>query len=196
MLTWISSPAPKGDRFVLLDRDGVLNLDNDNFIKNRQEYHFFPDALESLSWMNRHHINVILISNQSALGRGITTWDDFWTIHEHMVQGIREAGGDVLAAFYCPHCPDDGCNCRKPSPGMILAARRLYGFLPAATYMIGDKITDLLAAENAGCPGILLDRFPLERKPGVSEGSPFKSHRRFLSLPEAVQSMFGHLPGP
>ncbi len=196
MLTWINTPTPKSDRFLLLDRDGVLNSDREDSVKNWQEYQFFPEALESMNWLNRRGVNVILVSNQSGLARGVMGWEDFWTIHERMVRAIRDAGGELLAAFYCPHHPDEGCVCRKPAPGMIRAAHQLYGFPLETTYMIGDRVTDLLAAENAGCRGILLDRSSRDEEPAVLQASKPEAIQRFHTLSEAVQAIFREQPGP
>lgn len=191
MLTWINSPPCGSDRYLLVDRDGVINVDDDAHIKTVDDYGFYAEALEALAWLKARRVGVIVISNQSGLNRGIIAWDDFWAIHEWMVRGIREAGGDLLAAYYCPHRPDEACSCRKPAPGMILAACNTYPIIPQTTYMIGDRTSDLLAAENAGCRGVLLDR-----SAGGTELAPFEvegaggSFDRFPGLLEAVHSIF------
>ncbi len=87
-------------------------------------------------------------------------WEAFFDIHEHMIREIRAFGGFIHAAFYCPHGPDEGCSCRKPAPGMILAAASFYGLPLAQTPFVGDKLTDVAAAENAGCLPVLLRRTP------------------------------------
>lgn len=168
MLVWTHSLSPEDAPFLLLDRDGIINVDRPDYIKHRSEFTIYPDALEALRWLRARRINVILISNQSVLNRGLTTWGDFWDIHRHMVQCVEEAGGGLLAAFYCPHRPDEGCGCRKPRPGMILAARRLFGIRLESTVFIGDKETDVLTAQAAGCEGVLLTRLPLEPERGVT----------------------------
>lgn len=170
MLSWIRSPETPHRKFAFLDRDGVINVDRPDYIKGWGEYHFYPDALEALRWLREHSINAILISNQSALNRGIVRREDFWDIHGRMIHGIREAGGDLLAAFYCPHRPDEKCACRKPAPGMILTACAVYRVSMENACMIGDRETDLSAAARAGCRGILLDR--LSGEPTSGESSP------------------------
>ncbi|MGV8074299.1 MAG: D-glycero-alpha-D-manno-heptose-1,7-bisphosphate 7-phosphatase [Syntrophobacteraceae bacterium] len=188
MLSWISSPEPPTRSFIFLDRDGIINVDRPDYIKHWREFQFYPDALESLRWLSDHGINVILISNQSALNRGITEWEDFWNLHNCMVQAIRNAGGDILAAFYCPHRPDENCSCRKPAPGMILAASRLYRIDLERTYLVGDRITDVEAAKRAGCKAVLLNRSPEHRTAEherFSKGTPV----RCCSLMETVTSL-------
>ena len=159
MLVWINTPQFDSRAFLLLDRDGIINEDRPDYIKHPGEFHFYPDARQALRWLREHHVLVILISNQSGLNRGIIAWDDFWHIHEGMIKGIQNAGGDILGAFYCPHRPEEGCSCRKPAPGMIEAAATIFPIPLSATHLIGDRNSDLLAASRAGCRGVLLDRF-------------------------------------
>jgi D-glycero-D-manno-heptose 1,7-bisphosphate phosphatase len=191
MISWINSPSPSGQEFLLLDRDGIINVDSPAYVKNWREFHFYPDALEALMWLKERRIQVILISNQSALNRGIMRWEDFLEIHTQMVRSIQEKGGDILAAFYCPHLPDENCACRKPSPGMILAAQRQFHIPPERTHLIGDKMTDMRAAAQSGCCGILLDRFGAETKNDRSESSEIVCKRRSSNLIDVVQELFG-----
>lgn len=185
MLSWISSLEPRSRKFVFLDRDGVINVDRPDYIKQWREFNFYPDALEALRLLREHNINAILISNQSALNRGFTDWGDFWDIHNRMIRSIRDAGGDILAAFYCQHRPDENCPCRKPAPGMLLAASRLYCIPLESTFMIGDRPTDIEAARRAGCRAALLDRVPQAgRSP---DGRPLdESPARHYTLLEAI----------
>jgi D-glycero-D-manno-heptose 1,7-bisphosphate phosphatase len=197
MLSWIRSPETSHRKFAFLDRDGVINVDRTDYIKGWGEYHFYLDALEALRWLREHSINAILISNQSALNRGIVRREDFWNIHDRMLHGIREAGGDLLAAYYCPHRPDEKCACRKPAPGMILAACAVYRVSMENACMIGDRETDLSAAARAGCRGILLNRLsgeptsgetlpPAAPSPGTGAGDSV-----YPDLLQAVLSVYG-----
>lgn len=158
MLVWVSSPPPRNRRFVLLDRDGVINVDRHDYIKRWDEVVLYTEALQALKRLNDKGFSTVLISNQSALGRGFMRWEDFTDIHFRMVRKVREAGGEIHAAFFCPHQPDDKCTCRKPAPGMILAAARLFQFDLSDTVFIGNRMTDVQTAENAGCRGILITR--------------------------------------
>lgn len=158
MLVWVGSPPHVGKQLLFLDRDGVLNVDSPGYVKNWSELEFYPDALKAIRRFRRRNISVVLISNQSGLHRGIIAWADFWFMHHKMVEALRDAGGDLLAAFYCPHRPDELCACRKPAPGLLLAASSLFGVPLETTFFIGDRITDLQAALSAGSRPILLDR--------------------------------------
>ena len=158
MLSWINSYNPFPGPFLFLDRDGVINRDSPDYIKGWNEFHFYPDALEALAWLQERHVNVIVISNQSALNRGMISHEDFWDMHTRMIRGIEAAGGTLLAACYCPHRPDENCRCRKPAPGMIEEIRRLFHIPSEGCIFIGDRSSDILAAERGGCIGVLLDR--------------------------------------
>lgn len=189
MLIWINSPEPVSDRFVFLDRDGIINEDSPSYIKDRREFKFYDESLEALRRLHENRVNVIVISNQSGLNRGIITRNDFWEMHDYMVRGIREAGGEILAALYCPHRPDENCACRKPSPAMILAASRLFGIpLSESTYMVGDNLKDIQAAQGAGCSGILVER---RSSDGLALDSPknIKAFERYPTFTQAVLSL-------
>lgn len=158
MLAWLSSARPKNSRFLLLDRDGVLNVNRPDYVKNFGQLRFYRDALEALAFLNRNDVGVILISNQSGINRGLIRWDDFWETHEGVIRHVEGCGGSIVAAFYCPHRPEENCECRKPAPAMLLAACRFAGIDPDQTSYVGDYESDMKAAENAGCRGIRICR--------------------------------------
>lgn len=190
MLIWTRAPQTDRRNFLFLDRDGVINRDSPEYIKHWQEFHFYPDSLPVLRWLHRHAIEVILISNQSALNRGLMSREAFWEVHERMLHAIRQAGGDLLAAFYCPHRPDENCSCRKPAPGMILTAARQFGIALPDTAFIGDRPTDLLAATRAGCQGVWIERSSngKARTADFGEAAPPVSSHACLSA--AVSAIF------
>jgi D-glycero-D-manno-heptose 1,7-bisphosphate phosphatase len=191
MLSWIGDTQSALQRSVLLDRDGVLNHDHPDYITSWEEYQFYPDALDALRWLKHHGIGTILISNQSALHRGLVDWDGFWQLHQRVINHVRAAGGDIRAAFYCPHRPEENCWCRKPSPRMILAAARIFGLHLPSTPMIGDRLTDLISAARAGCRAVWLQR---ENAPGPQQQAG--SHHQIVpdlvctTLHQAVQALF------
>jgi D-glycero-D-manno-heptose 1,7-bisphosphate phosphatase len=158
MVIWLSCPQPQNSRFLLLDRDGILNVNRPDYVKSLDELCLYPDALEALRFLKREDVGVILISNQSGINRGLIGWDDFWAIHEDVIRKVERHGGSIPAAFYCPHRPDENCKCRKPAPAMIVAACRFAGIEPGRTFFIGDRESDMTAAKNAGCRGIALCR--------------------------------------
>ena len=104
---------------VFLDRDGVVNQDSPDYIKSPEEFHFIPQSPEAVALLNRHGFQVILITNQSLIGRGMAPVSTLEAIFDKMKAGVAAAGGEILDIFYCPHTPDGGCDCRKPKPGLI-----------------------------------------------------------------------------
>ncbi|OQX62155.1 MAG: D-glycero-beta-D-manno-heptose-1,7-bisphosphate 7-phosphatase [Desulfococcus sp. 4484_241] len=141
---------------VFLDRDGVINEDSPEYIKSWAEVRFIPGSLEALRRLTDAGFAIIIVTNQSAIGRKLITLDDFEYISTRMMQEIEKAGGRILDLFFCPHVPDDGCCCRKPKPGMIHKAREKYTIEMASSSMIGDSARDIECAIAAGCPCTVL----------------------------------------
>ncbi len=188
MLVWTGSIDRKVKSYLFLDRDGVINHDRVDYVKSRAEMVFYPDALEALRWLHERAVATVLVSNQSGLGRGIIRWTEFWDMHERMVAAIRSAGGDLLAAFYCPHRPEEGCSCRKPAPGMILAAAKLFSIPLGGSFLVGDRMSDIQAMVGAGGQGVLLAREEGESsaRGGASGVAAAPTH---TNLMDAVRSL-------
>jgi D-glycero-D-manno-heptose 1,7-bisphosphate phosphatase len=141
---------------VFLDRDGVINQDSPDYIKTANEFRFIPNSAEAIALLCKSGFEVILITNQSMIHRGISTLDHLEAIFEKMSAGIQAKGGQIKDIFYCPHGPDEGCACRKPKPGLILQALDRYGIDPAIAFMVGDSAKDIGCARNAGLGYALL----------------------------------------
>lgn len=137
-------------KIVFCDRDGVINRDSDQYVKTWEEFEFLPKSLEALALLKTSGFSLVIITNQSIVGRGMIASETLSRTHENMTRAIREAGGEVLDIFFCPHKPSDGCECRKPKPGMILSAAGKYGIDPKDAFMIGDSAKDMDAAGRAG----------------------------------------------
>ncbi len=136
---------------IFLDRDGVINEDCSAYIKSPDEFHFIPNSPEAIGLLTRHGFEVILITNQSAVGRKMITRQTLEAIFDKMRSGIGQAGGVIKDIFYCPHTPDEGCSCRKPRPGMILEAMARYKIDPDFAVMVGDSAKDIDCGRAAGC---------------------------------------------
>lgn len=147
---------PKLDKVVFLDRDGVINRDFVDYVKSWSEYEFLPGSIEAIRNLNANGFSVIIITNQSAIHRRIFSIETLEDIHRRMKTEIRAGGGEITDIFFCPHTPDDHCNCRKPKPGMILAACNAYRIDLAASYMVGDTDRDIECAISAGCGHTIL----------------------------------------
>lgn len=146
------------DKVVFLDRDGVINEDSPEYIKSWSEFRFLPGSLTALNLLHTSGFTCIVITNQSAVNRNMISEATLDEIHRNMKRRVSDRGGSILDIFYCPHRPDEGCNCRKPQPGLILSARGKYRIDPAASWMVGDSLKDIACARNAGCGHAVLVR--------------------------------------
>ena len=137
-------------KLVILDRDGVINHDSDDYIKSPDEWHPIPGALDAIARLNRDGWRVVVVTNQSGLRRKLFDIEALNRIHDKMLRQLAEVGGHVEAIFICPCTATDNCDCYKPNPGMLLAvAQRLHTSLDEVPF-IGDKLSDIEAARNAG----------------------------------------------
>jgi len=143
---------------VLLDRDGVINFDSPDYILAPEQWLPIPGSLEAIARLHQAGIAVAIVSNQSGLGRGMMDQDTFNAIHAKMMLAIEQAGGFITHVAYCPHAPDDACDCRKPAPGMVLDTLQALGWQdqPEAALFVGDSIRDVQAATAAGVSTILV----------------------------------------
>lgn len=143
-------------RLVILDRDGVINEDTGDFIKVPEQWVPVPGSLEAIARLRRAEYRVVIITNQSAVGRGLFTIDMMNKVHMRMFELIRQKGGEVDALLFCPHAPESGCGCRKPEPGLFHElARRLKVNLTGIP-AVGDSLRDLRAAIAAGAQPVLV----------------------------------------
>ena len=145
-------------QFAFLDRDGVINADSETYIKSVAEFHLLPGSVAAIARLTAAGWQVIVVTNQSALQRGLLSAQGLERIHGHMCRAITQAGGQVLDIFHCPHGPGDDCDCRKPKPGMILRAQRRHGIDLSQAVMIGDSARDIACGFNAGCGCAILVR--------------------------------------
>ena len=147
-----------GTRLVLIDRDGVINRDSTSYIKSVEEWVPLPGSLEAIADLTRAGFEVAVVTNQSGIGRGLFSERTLQDIHDAMRQAVAAAGGRLSAVFYCPHHPDDGCDCRKPKPKLLLEAAARFGVPIESVPFIGDKASDVEAALAAGARPILVGR--------------------------------------
>ena len=141
---------------VFIDRDGVICENRADYVKNWDEFAFLPNALEALAALKQAGYRVIIVTNQSAVGRGLMSLETLQDIHTRMANAIREAGGEVEQILYCPHRPEDCCDCRKPQPGMLKQAAECLQIDLADAYMIGDAYSDIQAGQTVGCTSFLV----------------------------------------
>lgn len=141
---------------IILDRDGVINEDSPNYIKSAEEWIPIPGSLEAIAKLTQAGITIAVATNQSGIARGFYSIETLEAIHHKMKTEVSKAGGDIAAIFFCPHGPDDQCNCRKPKPGLLNAIHQHFNQPLSNTWAIGDSLRDLQAATRAGCCPILV----------------------------------------
>jgi D-glycero-D-manno-heptose 1,7-bisphosphate phosphatase len=143
-------------KLVILDRDGVINQDSANFIKNPNEWIALPGSLEAIALLNQSGYRVAVATNQSGIGRGLYDMAMLNSIHDKMHRALAQVGGRIDALFYCPHTADDNCSCRKPKTGMIEDIGRRFSVDLSEVFGVGDALRDLQAFADAGCKPILV----------------------------------------
>jgi D-glycero-D-manno-heptose 1,7-bisphosphate phosphatase len=143
---------------IFLDRDGVVIENRADYVRTWSHVTFLPGAIDALSRFRREGFKIILVTNQSAVGRGLLAIDDAHRINERLVETIKAQGGWVDGVFMCPHKPEDNCVCRKPLPGLLLQAAREFSIDLRTSWMVGDAWTDLLAGQAAGVEGTIMVR--------------------------------------
>ena len=141
---------------IILDRDGVINYDSDEYIKSPDEWIPIPGSLEAIARLNRAGYQVVVASNQSGLARGFFDLDTLDRIHQKMRDELAQAGGSIEALLFCPHGPEDGCACRKPKPGMLLDIAKKFCCDLAGVPAVGDSLRDIEAAQAVGARPLLV----------------------------------------
>lgn len=141
---------------LILDRDGVINEDSDNYIRTLADWVPIPGSIEAIANLSRAGFSIAVATNQSGLSRGYFTLDTLEEIHSCLRQKVEQQGGNIAGIFYCPHLPDEACSCRKPATGLIEAIENELGESAKDAYFVGDSLKDLEAALSYGCRPILV----------------------------------------
>jgi D-glycero-D-manno-heptose 1,7-bisphosphate phosphatase len=134
---------------IFLDRDGVLIENRSSYIRSWEDVKVYPQALDALARANCAPWKIVLITNQSAVGRGLISLEIAWEINRRLVSVIEQAGGRIDGVFMCPHAPQDQCECRKPKPGLILQAAHTFSLDLSRSVLIGDALSDIQAGQAA-----------------------------------------------
>jgi D-glycero-D-manno-heptose 1,7-bisphosphate phosphatase len=143
-------------KYIILDRDGVINDESDQYIKSPHEWHAIPGSLQAIADLNAHGFKVLIATNQSGVAHGLYDLAMLNRIHEKMRTELAELNGNITEIFFCPHREQDKCQCRKPSPGMLFQMQKKYPIDFADCYFIGDSKRDIDVAETVGCKPILV----------------------------------------
>ena len=151
-----SAPHTRQAKLIVLDRDGVINYDSDQFIKSPEEWRPIPGSLEAISRLNHAGFRVVVATNQSGLGRGLFDMATLIAINDKMHKALAQLGGRIDALFYCPHTADSACECRKPKPGMLIEIGNRFGVELTGVPCVGDSVRDLQAAAAVEAQPILV----------------------------------------
>jgi D-glycero-D-manno-heptose 1,7-bisphosphate phosphatase len=151
-----SAPHTRHVKLIILDRDGVINYDSDQFIKSPDEWRPIPGSLEAIARLNHAGFRVVVATNQSGLGRGLFDMATLIAINDKMHKSLAQLGGRIDAVFYCPHAADSACECRKPKPGMFIEIANRFGVELTGVPCVGDSVRDLQAAATVEAQPILV----------------------------------------
>tara|TARA_B100000408_G_C10135066_1_gene155857 strand:+ start:10 stop:504 length:495 start_codon:yes stop_codon:yes gene_type:complete len=143
---------------IFLDRDGVINKERKDYVKSVEEFQIIDNIPKVIKILKEKGFVVIVITNQSAINRGLVTIETLNEIHNHLQKILKDNNTSIDDFYFCPHIPDENCQCRKPNPGMLIKAVQDHDIDMNQSFMIGDSLTDVQAAQKAGCKGILLNQ--------------------------------------
>lgn len=151
--------AEHSARAVYLDRDGTINVEK-NYLYRVEDWEWIPGAEEAIKQLNKAGFLVVVVSNQAGIARGLYSEQDVQVLHKYVTAELMSKGAKIDAYYFCPHHPEHGnfrnCRCRKPSPNMLLEAANALNIDRNNSYMVGDKVSDMIAAKAAGVNGILV----------------------------------------
>jgi D-glycero-D-manno-heptose 1,7-bisphosphate phosphatase len=144
------------EKLIVLDRDGVINEDSDDYIKSPEEYIPIPGSLEAISKLNKAGYTVVVATNQSGLARGYFDQNTLDNMHQKLSSLLAASGGSIEKIYVCPHGPDDNCDCRKPKPGLLLQILADHDVKSSDVIAIGDSLRDLQAARAVNMVPVLV----------------------------------------
>ena len=153
----MSPPQHSSEKLVILDRDGVINHDSDDYIKSLDEWITYPTSISAIGRLSRAGYTIAIATNQSGIARGYYDATTLQAMHARLTELVAAEGGRIAVIAYCPHGPDDKCQCRKPLPGMLLQIQQRLGYDSlTGSWMVGDSLRDLQAGNAVGCHPILV----------------------------------------
>ena len=178
------------DKLIVLDRDGVINQDSDNYIKSPEEFDPIPGSLDAIAKLNKSGYTVVVATNQSGLARGYFDQDTLDKMHDKLSRLLAGAGGKIDKIYVCPHGPDDKCNCRKPEAGLLLQILADYKVDAESVIAIGDSLRDLQAAHKVNMVPVLVRTGKgLKTEASLSGDKQLGDIKVFDNLSQAVDDM-------
>jgi D-glycero-D-manno-heptose 1,7-bisphosphate phosphatase len=175
---------------IFLDRDGVIIENRPDYVRRWEDVHFYPQALEALAGIRNSPYKIVIVTNQSAVGRGMISLDTAISINQRVIEVIEGHGGRIDGSFICPHAPQDDCDCRKPRPGLFHQAAKALALDLGQSYLIGDAMSDLLAGQAAGLRQTVLVRTGRGgAQETLSKPKELKAFLTFENLSEALAAL-------
>lgn len=171
---------------VFLDRDGVINENRREYVKSWDEFCFLPGALASLRRLSSAPYAIVVVSNQSAINRGLVSWAEVNAINDLMLREVRQAGGRIDGVYVCPHRPDERCGCRKPEPGLLFQAADELDIHLGSSYLVGDALADMQAGLRARCTPLLVRTGRGEEELARAQEAGVVDFVYFPALPQVV----------
>lgn len=142
--------------YIILDRDGVINVDLFDYVTKPADFKFEDGSLEALSILSENNFKIIVATNQACISLGIASKNQIDNVNSHMKQKVRENGSDIIHLEVCPHRPEDDCECRKPKTGLLLQAEKALGINLKGSYFVGDKFSDVQCALAHDCRPLIV----------------------------------------
>ncbi|MFO7602963.1 MAG: D-glycero-beta-D-manno-heptose 1,7-bisphosphate 7-phosphatase [Gammaproteobacteria bacterium] len=177
-------------KLIILDRDGVINEDSDDFIKSTEEFIPIAGSLEAIARLNQSGYSVAIATNQSGIARGLYSLDTLNSMHEKLHRLLAPFGGHIDAIFFCPHGPDAHCECRKPKIGMFNEIKQRFGIELYDVFAVGDSLRDVQAAQAAGANPVLVRTGKGERT--LANGEGIEAVPVFANLAAFVDELLMH----
>jgi D-glycero-D-manno-heptose 1,7-bisphosphate phosphatase len=183
-------PEANSHPALFLDRDGVIIENRPSYVRSWADVDIYPQALQALATFSDQPYQIIIVSNQSAIGRGLLSLAEAEAINKRLVEVIEAAGGRVDAVFMCPHTPEEKCNCRKPKAGLLLQAAEVMSLDLGRSLMIGDALSDLQAGQAAGVGRSILVRTGRgKEQETLAEAEALRPFPVFDTLADALDSL-------
>lgn len=175
---------------IFLDRDGVIIENRASYVRGWEDVAIYGQALTALAEINSSPYKIVVVTNQSAVGRGIISLEIVWEINNRLVKIIEQTGGRIDGVYVCPHAPQDGCACRKPEPGLLLQAADELSLDLSRSILIGDALSDILAGQAAGVRQTALVRTGLgAEQAATAKAEPLKALLIYGTLDEALSEL-------
>ena len=163
-------------KIVVLDRDGVINVDLLTYVTRKEDFIPIKNSLEAISFLNKNGFKVAVATNQACIEENIISDEELLKIHDHMEELLQSYGGKIEYIAYCPHMANSNCNCRKPKTGLLKKIEEVLGVSLKNKYFIGDKVSDLIAGYDHGCVPLLIKNGPYGEKAFKSKNCPPLEH--------------------